>query len=159
MSRRIIFAIVIAFLAGTIIGVVIGPRVHVMYWTAILDRYPNNWIKFKAAARLGESESGKDVLYSRLGAGSRAIREPSVYQLASTQKAVYVVDLFGKLPTDSLDDKLQVIRCLNYGDDHMWVLCALTYEFKHTKSQQLKEEIGKELRSVREADARILKNQ
>ncbi|MHB0997679.1 MAG: hypothetical protein ACYC27_00420 [Armatimonadota bacterium] len=152
-AKRITIYVVL----GILIGAIIGPNIHVLYWTILLEKYPNDFIKSKAATRLGESEQGIQKLYDNLTSDNKAIRIIAAEELASDQKPYYVAHLLGKIPVTSIDERIQIIKRLDYGYQHKFVLNALNYEISHTDNKNLKSESEKVLQSLSEAGDEVTK--
>ena len=140
-----------------LVGVAVGPHVHVLFWSALLDRYPDTGVKFKACLRLGESEIGKDSLRNRLTSSNSVVRDLSVNTLASVEKPQAVAFLFGEVPEAYTDERIQILRGLEeFSNQYYWVMASLHYELKNKRnSPRVRTEILKVLRSIKAAESRI----
>ena len=150
-KRRSVFVLV--WMSGLLIGALFGPRMHVWFWSAILERHPSLVTKNRACMRLAESEMGKDSLYNHLTSPNKAVRTLSAYTLASVEQPWIAASLFGRVPEAHVDERMDILAGLHdYARQNRWVLARLRLELKNNRnSPRVRSEVSTLLRSISEA--------
>ncbi len=138
IARLVQYRIVVPFLLGILIGVGFGSPLRTLYWTTILDRHPNNWIKLKAGSRLAENEAGIWALRERVTSTDKAVRVTALSQLAWAEKPWQLRSLFGEISDTYVDEKLELLHGLDYAEQHHLVLAALASEYENATNPSFK---------------------
>jgi hypothetical protein len=157
-KKRAVVLIVLVGLLGLFIGALLGPRLHVLFWSAVLDWHPDVVVKNRACMRLGRSETGRDSLYNHLTSPNKVVRSLSVWTLASVESPDTAAFLFSRVPETNVDGRIDIVRGLSgFPLQYHWVLTVLRVELKNSKnSPRVKTEIAELLRSIKDAESGVL---
>ena len=152
--KRPSIPILLVWMSGLFIGALFGPRIHVLYWSGVLDWYPGIVVKNRACMRLATSEMGSYSLYSRVTSPDKMVRGLSVWTLARTERPDFAVALFGRIPEARVDDRLDILAGLvDFPRQYQFLLDVLRLELENKKNSPLvKTEISELLRSIKEAE-------
>jgi len=143
-------------LLGTLVGVAIGPRVQIWYWSMILDHHPNYNSRLYASMHLGNGwQAYEEVLWERVDSSDPIVRNLVVCILTSGDPAQDILSLWSKIPDSYLSEKLIVLDSLDYAEWHALVIGSLIRESKYNENSEIRENATEVLKNFREADAKI----
>jgi len=152
MPRRKVALAVLTWVSCLVTGVLVGPRVHVLFWGQVLERAPSPEAKITASGHLAATAMGIDSLYDHLASRHSDVRSISAWRLASTERPDVAVSLLCKVPEARARERTNILLGMaDVPNEYRHLRAVLEMELRNRKnSGEVRKEISRLIRSLNE---------